>query len=323
LTLDHQISRQTGNIVNTDSVASQVLHPLQIIAPERAPTPSGQVTWEKVFDEWNVFTDNRPKSTTIASQTPWRDLRRFAALSNVLYPAQVTPKLMNEFAQDMKSRGLAVDTINERVSKIKGIYRIAVGRLLLEVNPATNTLGYKENTVQRRQKRRLPFDLADLNVLFGSEIFMDGARSQGQSKEASYWIPLLMYYTGARPEELAGLALSDLINDPEHGWYFSIVDRPSSEDFDLFSDVPQSHCRTLKNAASRRKIPVAKELIQLGLLVYIASLKAKGSTVLFPTLVKDWHGKLSGSFSKFFGRYLRAQGIGEVDPSVKTIFQRV
>lgn len=311
VTLDHQISRQTGNIVDTDSVAAPVLHPLQIIAPERAPTPSGLVTWEKVFNEWNAFTDNRPKSTTIASQTPWRDLRRFAALSNVLYPGQVTPKLMNDFATDMKSRGLAVDTINERVSKIKAIYRIAVGRLLLDVNPAMATLGYKENTVQRRQKRRLPFDLADLNVLFGSEIFAGHARSQGQSGEASYWIPLLMHYTGARPEEIAGLALSDLIEDPEHGWYFSIVDRPTSEDLDLFSDVPKSHCRTLKNAASLRKVPIARELIQLGLLRYVSWLQARGSTVLFPTLVKDWHGKLSGSFSKFFGRYMRAQGISD------------
>jgi integrase len=310
-TLDHQISRQNGNIVDTDKVASQVLHPLQIIAPERAPTPSGLVTWDKVFDAWNVFTDNRPKSTTISSQTPWRDLRRFAALSNVLYPAQVTPKLMNEFAQDMKSRGLAVDTINERVSKIKGIYRIAVGRLLLDVNPAMDTLGYKENTVQRRQKRRLPFDLADLNVLFGSEIFVGHARSQGQSAEASYWIPLIMFYTGARPEEIAGLALSDLIEDPEQGWYFSIVDRPTSEDVDLFSEVPKSHRRTLKNAASLRKVPIARELIELGLLRYVRWLQASGSTVLFPTLVKDWHGKLSGSFSKFFGRYMRAQGISD------------
>jgi integrase len=310
-TLDHQISRQDGNIVDTDSVAAQGLHPLQIIAPERAPTPVGRETWEKVFEAWNVFTDNRPKSTTISAQTPWRDLRRFAALSDVLYPAQVTPKLMNQFAQDMKSRGLAVDTINERLSKIKAIYRIAVGRELLTVNPANDTLGYKENTVQRRQKRRLPFDLTDINVLFGSEIFVRHARSQGQSGEASYWIPLLMYYTGARPEEIAGLALSDLIEDSEHGWYFSIVDRPTSEDLDLFSDVPKTHCRTLKNAASLRKVPIARELIELGLLRYVSWLKANGSTVLFPTLAKDWHGKLSGSFSKFFGRYMRAKGISD------------
>ena len=31
--------------------------------------------------------------------------------------------------------------------------------------------------------------------------------------------------------------------------------------------------------------------------------------MLFPTLEKDWHGKLSGAFSKFFGRYKRVVGI--------------
>jgi hypothetical protein len=49
-TLDHQISRQNGNIVDTDLVAPHGLHPLQTIAPERAPTPSSLATWEKVFD---------------------------------------------------------------------------------------------------------------------------------------------------------------------------------------------------------------------------------------------------------------------------------
>ena len=310
-TLDHQISRQNGNIVDTDSVAPRGLHPLQAIAPERAPTQPGLVSWENVFNAWNVFTDNRPKSTTIAPQTPWRDLRRFAELSHVLYPAQVTPELMTKFAQDMKGRGLAVDTINERLSKIKAVYKIAVGRHLLPANPAKDTLGFKENTAQQRQKRRLPFDLTDLNVLFGSDIYTRHARSQGQSGEASYWIPLLMYYTGARPEEIAGLALSDLVNDAEHGWYLRIVDRPTTEDFELFSEVPKSHSRTLENEASVRRVPVARELIELGLLRYVSWLQANGSTVLFPTLVKDWHGKLSGSFSKFFGRYKRAIGVND------------
>jgi hypothetical protein len=132
-------------------------------------------------------------------------LRRFAELSHVLYPAQVTPELMTEFAQDMKSRGLAVDTINERLSKIKAVYKIAVGRHLLSVNPAKDTLGFKENTAQRRQKHRLPFDLADLNVLFGSEIYVRHARSQGQSGEASYKIVRVVVHKSTNGRDLANI----------------------------------------------------------------------------------------------------------------------
>jgi hypothetical protein len=67
-----------------------------------------------------------------------------------------------------------------------------------------------------------------------SEVFNARYRSPGQSGEASYWIPALMYYTGGRPEEFAGLAFDDLRKDPARGWYLDIVDRPCAEDRDLF-----------------------------------------------------------------------------------------
>ena len=310
-TLDHQLARQRGEPIQTDIVAPVVPHPLQVVAPERAPTGQGTADWDKVFDVWRDYVDNRPKSTTIAAQTPWRDLRRFlTAEGRNLSPAQVTPKDMTDFAESMHARGLAVDTINERLSKIKAIYKIAVGKHVLDANPARDTLGFKENSVQKRRKKRLPFDASDLNLIFASDIFTQQARSRGQSGEASYWIPLLMFYTGARPEEIAGLALSDLRHDDALGWYFVFLDRPSDEDSDLFDErVPASHRRTLKNAQSERRIPMAPQLVKLGLLRYVEWLRAKREMMLFPTLKKDWHEKLSGSFSKFFGRYIRALGI--------------
>lgn len=303
-TLDHQLARQRGEVVPTDEVLPCADHPLHVVAPERAPDKPGRPSWEKVFEVWRDHVENRPVPTTIASQTAWRDLRRFAGLAGVRSPGEVTAEMMTAFARDMRERNLAVVTLNERLSKIRAIYKIAVGRHLLPVNPAANTLGYKESSVTRRRKRRMPFDLADLQAIFGSAVFTEHKRSKGQSGEASYWIPLLMFYTGARPEELAGLALSDVVHDPKLGWYLRIVDRPCDEDLDLFEDdVPESHRRTLKNAMSIRRVPLAQELIDLGLLRYIEWLRARKEAVLFPMLKKDFHGKLSGAFSKFFGRY--------------------
>jgi len=312
-TLDHQLARQRGESVSTDAVAPTVPHPLQVIAPERAPTRTDLPDWDTVFEVWNEHADDRPKSTTIASQTPWRDLRRFmASKGRDLSPAQVTPRDMTDFANYMRERELKVVTINERISKVRAIYHIAVGKHLLESNPAQSTLGFKENNVKKRRKKRLPFDVSDLNLLFGSNIFTQHMRSRGQSGEGSYWIPILMFYTGARPEEIAGLALSDLRHDSALGWYFVFIDRPSDEDHDLFDEpVPVSHRRTLKNAPSVRQIPIAPQLIELGLLRYVEWLRAKRETMLFPSLKKDFHEKLSGAFSKFFGRYIRALGIKE------------
>ena len=110
---------------------------------------------------------------------------------------------------------------------------------------------------------------------------------------------------------MSAATLSDLQRDEKLGWYLNLIDRPSDEDAGLFEDgdVPQSHRRTLKNAPSVRRVPVAQELIDLGLLRYAEWVRQRGAAVLFPTLTKDSHGKLSGSFSKFFGRYKRAVGI--------------
>jgi integrase len=318
-TLDLQLARQRGDPVRTDVVAPAVPHPLQVIAPERAPTSGENPDWDAIFEVWRTYVSNRPKSTAIAAQTPWRDLRRFlTSKGRDLSPSQVTPRDMTDFVEDMQARGLAVDTINERISKIKAIYRIAAGKHKLDSNPAQNTLGFKENSVKKRRKKRLPFNTSDLNLIFGSDIFVQHHRSRGQSGEASYWIPLLMFYTGARPEEVAGLALSDLRRDDALGWYLVVIDRPSDEDSDLFDErVPASHRRTLKNAQSERRLPVAAQLIELCLLRYVDWLRTKGETMFFPTLKKDWHEKLSGSFSKFFGRYVRAVGI---DDSRKVLY---
>jgi len=334
-TLDEQLARHRGDPVEQPADAAPATHPLYVVAPHLSPTAAPKSSWGEVFKKWSDHVDSRPKSTIIAYQTAWTDLEHFAAKNNVRTPGEVTPLLMTQFVDDMRSRerSLAVSTVNGRLSKVKEIYKIACGKHLLTENPATHTLGVRQSAAARRRKKRLPFSVADLELIFGSKIFTAQYRSQGQSGEASYWIPILMYYSGARPEEIAGLALTDLRKHPQHGWYLDIVDRPCAEDRGLFEkdptagasnkdaverdddddddEIPESHRRTLKTGPSVRRVPLARELIELGLLRYVEWVRSSGSSMFFPTLRKDSHEKLSGSFGKFFGRYLRSLGIDE------------
>lgn len=330
-TLDQQLARHRGDPIEVPPDAAPGTHPLYIVAPHLSPTATAKSNWSEVFKVWSDYVVGRPKSTIIAYSTAWTDLERFAAKNDLRTPAEVTPLLMTQFVDDMRTRerALAVSTVNGRLSKVKEIYKIACGKHLLTDNPTLHTLGARESAAASRRKRRLPFGAADLELIFGSQIFTAQYRSRGQSGEATYWIPILMFYTGARPEEIAGLALGDLRKDPQHGWYLDIIDRPCAEDRDLFDedsppgepepdpvdpdddDVPESHRRTLKSGSSVRRVPVACELIELGLLRYVEWVRSSGSAVFFPTLRKDWHGKLSGSFGKFFGRYLRSLGIND------------
>jgi integrase len=245
------------------------------------------------------------------------ELKRLAAENSIQCPEEVTPDLMRKFVDHMAARGLEVVSLNERLAKLKSLFKVLKGKGVVSHNPAADTLGLKENSYVKRRSKRQPFDQADLTNIFSSCIFNEQhLRSQGQSGEASYWIPIMMFYTGARTEEIAGLALADVVNDPQHGWHFNLIDRPSPED-DLFDDEgggkskpksskgeeSQAHSRLLKNGKSIRRVPVAPELIELGLLRFMACVRADGHLSLFPNLAHDWHEKLSGAFSKFFGRY--------------------
>ena len=314
-TLDKQLERQAGGIVDTDTVAPAVVHPLKIIAPECAPAESLGPTWDKVFQLWCEHGEDRPKSTIAAYRTPWLALKRFAASLKALHPQAVTEKMMSQFARHMRESGLAIDTINERLRKIRYIFDVAKRSHELPLNPAEETLGFKESTTDEAEDDRVPFDHKDLGRIFSSSIFTTHARSRGQVAEASYWIPVCMYYGGMRPEEVAGLALRDIAHEPQLGWFFDLYHRTEGSERRLSAEerIPEKYWRKLKNNASVRRVPIAQELIELGLLRYVESVRAQGSLVLFPTLEKDCHGKLAGACVKFFSRYLRGIGITDKD----------
>ena len=110
--IDHQRARHQGEVVSTDTVAPAGLSSIQdVLDPTHAHGP----TWDEIFVLWRAHVPNRPKSTAIATQTPWRDLKKFAESKGTNSPAGITPVLMSDFAQAMHDRGLAVDTINERL----------------------------------------------------------------------------------------------------------------------------------------------------------------------------------------------------------------
>nr|WP_315235549.1 DUF6538 domain-containing protein [uncultured Albidiferax sp.] len=326
--LDFQMQRQRGEVVDTEKVAPASPTPKEV-ATAKADFDAKIVGWDDAFAIWRDYVPGRPKSTTIATQTPFLELKRLAAEDGIDNPNAVTPELMRKFVDHMSTRGLMVVTLNERLAKLKSLFKVLLGKGVVKSNPAANTLGKKENSLKKRKSKRQPFDQADLTNIFSSCIFNEQQlRSRGQSEEATYWIPIMMYYTGARTEEIAGLALADVVQDPQFGWHFNLIDRPSPED-DLFDDEGRSrpkpqiksrkvaedetHWRLLKNGKSIRRVPVAQELIDLGLLRFLDSVRAKGHFSLFPSLSHDWHEKLSGAFSKFFGRY-KKQVLGIDNP---------
>lgn len=87
--------------------------------------------------------------------------------------------------------------------------------------------------------------------------------------DAFYFVPMIAWYSGMRRDEICGMELSDIEKVDGH-WQFRV--RPNET-------------RGLKNTSSDRIVPIADELIRLGLADYVAALKAEGEIQLFPELV--------------------------------------
>lgn len=145
----------------------------------------------------------------------------------------------------------------------------------------------------RFEEGRLPFDGADLKVLFGTDVFRAGKRPAGGAGEAAFWVPIIGLLTGARLGEIAQLRIQDLRQDPESGIWFI--------------DIGTTGGRTTKTASSRRTVPLHHHLIALGLPEYrawVASHSEGPEASLWPDLAAP-------SFSKWFNRSLEKAGIDE------------
>ena len=116
-------------------------------------------------------------------------------------------------------------------------------------------------------RRRKDYTSEELALIFASPIFSPGGWSSPRADfgKAWYWVPLLMYYTGARREEIAQLAVKDVraSGGREVISYLSILE---TEDED--------EGRGVKTESSRRQIPLHLDLIDRGFLSYVAALPA-------------------------------------------------
>jgi integrase len=138
-----------------------------------------------------------------------------------------------------------------------------------------------------RSKRR-PWETDELSVLFGSPIYLVGARPKGGKGEAAYWMPLLALYSGARLNELAPICVDDVKADPSSGVRFITV----------FEDEDAG--RSVKTDNSVRAFPIHPELARIGFLEFVNQrrLASGPSARLFPQLTPGSKGGFGEAFSK-------------------------
>ena len=214
------------------------------------------------------------------------------------------PQVVALYADRPDVARLAPKTVSHHLSMLAARWTQAGRRGSLD-RDAPNP--FKDHDLQRPSKRRLPkgFSEDELRSIFSLPIFTEGVRPLGGKGEASYWVPLLLLCTGARPEEIAQLIVSDIFKDPRSGrWLLRITDE---------GEHPHKRTRSLKTSetgAGPRTFPLPKPLIDLGLLGYIKELTRAKEVALFPRLrTKSARGMLYAGLGEWWSKYLKANGV--------------
>ena len=125
-----------------------------------------------------------------------------------------------------------------------------------------------------------------------------------------YWLPLVGLYTGARINEICQLNPQCDIQEEKGVWYFDITEK---------SEADERVKKSVKNTPSRRKVPIHSELIRLGLLDYVDTLKASGARLLFPEWPPSASGRAAGLAERWFRSLIRETGLRDETPGARLV----
>ena len=253
-----------------------------------APTMSG------LIDPWAV-----ERQPTAQSITMWR--RSVAILDEVCGAIPVdaiTKKHVLAFKDRLVSDGVSPATVESRLNHIRSLFRFAIGRDYISTDPSAG-VSAPIRVVGERPRGPWPTDA--LNVLFSSPVYRDGFRPLGGGGAAAYWLPLMGLFTGARLNELGQLRPKDIQEEDfaharggSKAWVIKIV-------------IDKADGLSLKRASCQRRIPVPQALIELGFIEFVTKAKQARQVRIFPDLVPDRQGKVTGNWSKWFSRYIRTE----------------
>jgi integrase len=185
-------------------------------------------------------------------------------------------KPIREIIAMKPEKTLSAHTINKYLSRLSNIFSYAVTHGYMTANPAG---GLKVKLKIRPDEEREAYTTNDLKKLLDSNL-------ETTPHPYCHWTPLIALYSGCRLEEICQLHLDDI----------------RQEGGVMVFDINDKQEKNLKTLSSSRLIPIHPQLIEIGLIKYADTLKARGETRLFPELrqQRDGYGQ---TVSKWFQRY--------------------
>lgn len=197
----------------------------------------------------------------------------------------LTPKQVVAKAKGSSDKKLAPRTKEKHLDRLRVFFKNCLDRRLLSYNSCDGLR--VTGKAQDEEQTKLPFDEKDLKVLFDPNHVTP-------TMPHKHWIPLLGLYTGARLNELAQLHVDDI---------------------ECIDGVFGMHIRRkVKNPSSRRFVPLRQEVVELGFIDYIESVKQAKFEHVFPGLPQDGNGP-GDPVGDWFNRTFLRKTCGVNDPS--------
>ena len=211
------------------------------------------------------------------------------------YPKLTIVQAIERADKDARAR-LAPLTQNSYLSIFREILATGMRKRMLAYNPADGIRSLKKDKVALHEKR-MPLTLEQIKGFFEGDFYRSCAPGANQpyTKEDRvwrFWLPLLMLFTGSRPNELAQSLLED-VKTTKAGTHY----------LDLVEDEDDEQAKSLKTTTSRRRIPIHPELIRLGFLAFVEQRRKqakKNGPRLFHELRPNKYGNLAAYPAKRF-----------------------
>jgi integrase len=267
------VRRDAGDVVETPKAPQTA--PAVTVRREASGSPR---TLRDVFPLWDASKTRRPDTVRAAT----RALNLFEEATGNPDIQQITRAQGADFRAWLRAQPTSDKTACDRFDYVKGLLNYAARDLdLIPKNPWT---GLRIEYATEKPGR--PWSDEEIRALCALPLFtrFELPKAKMAGKQAAYWVPILGLFTGARISELVQLSLTD----------FDTVDGVP-----LLRIVPEPEGQTLKSQAARRLMPLHSQVIQLGFLDYVQSIKDAGQARLFPDV--PWREeKPGGLFSAWF-----------------------
>lgn len=218
-----------------------------------------------------------------------------------VYPCLPLDKQIEKAAKDGKPL-LSAATQSFYTDSLRDVLKVAAQRQLITFNPAADIKPLKKNTVSA-EARRLPWTLDQVKQFFTGSFYQSCAPDAAipypkPDRPWRYWLPLVMLFSGARPNEILQLEVGDI--------------RQTKAGVSFMDLMNEDETKQVKNEASRRRVPIHSELIKLGFLRFVEERKKAPKSTglrLFHTAKPDKYGAYSDKASKAFHRSFFPQDV--------------